>query len=90
MPHLRSKDKEQHASELLSEKLMVQNVQLKKENEKLKKAHKELKTLFERIDEVLSVDMVSYKLVQMSAACEKNIRRSMTDQVLGCLIAKKS
>ncbi|HET6990706.1 MAG TPA: PAS domain-containing protein, partial [Bacteroidia bacterium] len=39
---------------------------------KLEEAHNELNKIFNNIDEVLySVDMVSYKLIQMSAACEK-------------------
>ncbi|MEO6721027.1 MAG: PAS domain S-box protein [Ferruginibacter sp.] len=63
---------EQLSPEMLSKKLMEQSAQLKKENEELRKAHKELKTLFESINEVLySVDMVSNKLLQVSAACEK-------------------
>jgi PAS domain S-box-containing protein len=48
------------------------NIELEKEKEDLKKAHKELNTLFKNINEVLfSVDMVEYRLTQMSAACEK-------------------
>jgi len=72
MTRLRNRKKAQHSSERLSKKLMEQRAQLKKENEELRKAHTELKTLFESTDEVLySVDMVSHKLLQMSAACEK-------------------
>ncbi len=58
--------------ELSSNEMIELNTELRKEKEELKKAHKELKTLFENIDEVLfSVDMVSYKLLQMSPGCEK-------------------
>ncbi|MBA2498140.1 MAG: PAS domain-containing protein [Chitinophagaceae bacterium] len=58
--------------ELSSDEMIELNAELRKEKEELKKAHKELKTLFENIDEVLfSVDMVSNKLLQMSAGCEK-------------------
>lgn len=58
--------------ELSSKEMIELNADLRKEKEELKKAHKELKTLFENIDEVLfSVDMVSHKLLQMSAGCEK-------------------
>jgi two-component system CheB/CheR fusion protein len=48
------------------------NSALKKEKEDLKKVHKELETLFETIEEVLfSFDMVTDRLIQISAACEK-------------------
>ncbi|MEO7924170.1 MAG: PAS domain S-box protein [Chitinophagaceae bacterium] len=58
--------------ELSSNEMIELNAELRKEKEELKKAHKELKILFENIDEVLfSVDMVSYKLLQMSAGCVK-------------------
>ncbi|MEO5563633.1 MAG: PAS domain S-box protein [Chitinophagaceae bacterium] len=58
--------------ELSSKEMIELNIELKKEKEELKKAHKELNTLFENIDEVLfSVDMVEYKLLQMSAGCKK-------------------
>jgi len=72
MTQLTNNKTEQHSSEMISKKLMEQSELLKKENEELRKANRELKILFECIDEVLySVDMVSYKLLQMSAACEK-------------------
>ncbi|MEO6613825.1 MAG: PAS domain S-box protein [Chitinophagaceae bacterium] len=58
--------------ELSSTEMIELNAELRKEKEELKKAHKELKVLFENIDEVLfSIDMVSNKILQMSAGCEK-------------------
>ena len=58
--------------ELSSKEMVELNSELRNEKEELRKAHKELKTLFENIDEVLfSVDMISYQVIQMSAACEK-------------------
>jgi PAS domain S-box-containing protein len=52
--------------------LIDQNNNLLREMDELKRAYAELKILFEEIDEVLfSVDMVSYKLIQISSACEK-------------------
>src|SRR5260221_10259111 len=52
--------------------MIKQNTRLIKERDELRLAYSELKTLFEGIDKVLySVDMVSYELLQMSAACEK-------------------
>jgi len=62
----------ERSMELSSKEMIELNAEFREEKEDLKKAHKELKTLFENIDEVLfSVDMVSYKLLQISAACEK-------------------
>src|SRR5664279_3823978 len=58
--------------ELISIEMIELNSELKKEKEDLKKAHKELETLFETIEEVLfSIDLVTYRVIQMSAACEK-------------------
>ncbi|MEO8765660.1 MAG: PAS domain S-box protein [Ginsengibacter sp.] len=59
--------------ELSSKEMIELNSQLKKNaKDELEKAHKQLKTLLEDINEVLySVDMVSHKLTQISAVCEK-------------------
>lgn len=58
--------------ELTSTEMIELNDKLRKETAEVKKAHYNVKTLFENINEVLfSVDMVSYKLIQMSAACER-------------------
>ncbi|MES1198051.1 MAG: PAS domain S-box protein [Chitinophagaceae bacterium] len=59
--------------ELSSKEMIELNSQIKKNGKaELEKAHNQLKTLFENIEEVFySVDMVSYKLLQISAACEK-------------------
>jgi PAS domain S-box-containing protein len=56
----------------ISSKEMIElNSQLKKDKADLK-AYKELKTLFEDINEVsFSVDMIGYKLLEISAVCEK-------------------
>ncbi len=57
---------------IISGELFELNEILRKENNELRKAHKELKSIFENINEVLfSVDMLSYRVTQMSAACEK-------------------
>jgi PAS domain S-box-containing protein len=58
--------------EISSNEMIELNTSLKYEKEDVKKVHKELKTLFEDIDEAFySIDMNTYKLTQMSAACEK-------------------
>src|SRR5664279_5337001 len=59
--------------ELSSKEMIELNSQLKKTGkDELEKAHKQLKTLLEDINEVLySVDMISYKLTQISDVCEK-------------------
>lgn len=58
--------------ELSSKEMIDLNSELRREKEELRKAHKELKTLFENINEVLfTVDMNAYKLIQISAGCEK-------------------
>ncbi len=55
-----------------SPEILELNAELNKEKEALKKTHKALQTLFENIDEVFySVDMATYKLIQISAACQK-------------------
>lgn len=59
--------------ELSSKEMIELNNQIKKNGKaELEKAHNQLKTLFENIDAVLySVDMVSFEILQISAACEK-------------------
>src|SRR5258706_7952206 len=56
----------------ISSKEMIElNSQLKKDKADLK-AYKELKTLFEDINEVsFSIDIVGYRLLEISAVCEK-------------------
>jgi PAS domain S-box-containing protein len=70
--HEKDRKQIQRSIELTSKEMTELNTELSKEKEDLKNAHKELKAFFENIDEVLfSVDMISYQLTQMSAACEK-------------------
>src|SRR5258706_3577547 len=59
--------------ELSSKEMIELNNQIKKNGkDELAKAHKQLKTLLEDISEVLySVDIVSSKLLHISAVCEK-------------------
>ncbi|HTF02685.1 MAG TPA: PAS domain S-box protein [Bacteroidia bacterium] len=58
--------------ELSSSELVGLNGRLREESIELAKAHNELKTLFENIDTVFfTVDMTCYKVIQMSASCEK-------------------
>lgn len=66
--------------EISSREMIELNLELKKEKEDLKKAQMELETFFQNIEEVLfSVDMVSYKVIQMSAGCEKMYGYSAAD-----------
>ena len=59
-------------AEKQKEILMSLNEDLRVSNEKLKMTNKELEKFFENIDEVLfSVDLIDYRLIQMSDACEK-------------------
>lgn len=58
--------------ELSSTEMIGLNDNLRKEKDGLKKAHQELNTLFCNIEEVFfTVDMKAFRLIQMSAACEK-------------------
>lgn len=62
----------ERSAKLGSKEMMALNAGIKKEMEDCKTAYKELKNLFETIDEVLySLDMVTLKIIQISAACEK-------------------
>jgi PAS domain S-box-containing protein len=58
--------------ELSSKEMIELNTGLKKEKEELKKENRDLKTFFEDINEIVfTIDMVSNRLIQTSAACEK-------------------
>jgi PAS domain S-box-containing protein len=58
--------------EISSTELVELNDKLRKEAIELKKTHNELNILFENIDDVFfTVDMINYKLLQMSSNCEK-------------------
>src|SRR5689334_4559331 len=58
--------------DLSSDEMIGLYNKLRKESDDLKKVNREMRTLFENIDEVFfSVDMVNYKLLQISPACEK-------------------
>src|SRR5580765_7851420 len=59
--------------ELSSKEMIELNSQVKKSGKaELEKVHNQLKMLFENIEEVFyQVDVVTLKIVQMSAACEK-------------------
>ena len=62
----------ERAIDLSSTEMIELNRELREETKKLKAVHHELGTLFENIDETFfSVDMKSFKLIQMSHACEK-------------------
>lgn len=55
-----------------SEELIKLNTKLKKESLLLKQAESEIKTIFENTDVVFfSIDMINYKVNEMSVACEK-------------------
>lgn len=58
--------------DLSSGEMIALNQELQEETKKLKSAHYELQMLFDNIDEIFfSVDMKAFKLIQMSASCEK-------------------
>jgi PAS domain S-box-containing protein len=58
--------------ELDLDKIVELNNSLKKETVELRRVNNEVKTLFENINEVFfSVDLVHFRINQMSAACEK-------------------
>ncbi len=58
--------------DLSSAEMIELNNELRQETQKLKAADEELRKLFQNIDEVFfSVDMKSFKLIQISEACEK-------------------
>ncbi|HYG14288.1 MAG TPA: PAS domain-containing protein, partial [Bacteroidia bacterium] len=57
---------------LSSSEMIELNNRLRNESEEVQKAHTELHTLFENIEVVFfSVDMINYRLLQISPACEK-------------------
>ncbi|MCW3084401.1 MAG: kinE 2 [Bacteroidetes bacterium] len=66
--------------DLSSAEMIELNSVLRQETKKLKAADDELRKLFQNIDEVFfSVDMRSYKLIQISEACEKIYGYSPTE-----------
>ncbi len=58
--------------DISSNEMIELNDRLREESRELEKAHVELTTLFDNIETVFfTVDMTQYKVVQMSASCEK-------------------
>ena len=58
--------------EISSNEMIELNELLRKESRELEKAHGELKTLFDNIETVFfTVDMLEYRLTQISASCSK-------------------
>jgi PAS domain S-box-containing protein len=58
--------------DISSNEMIELNERLRQETRELEKAHMDLKTLFDNIETVFfTVDMIQYRLVQMSASCSK-------------------